>query len=161
MELMARTEDGRTFESSYKADVDTAENTLRAEEMIRGQLSKRSLHYAFSVGKIEYPGGRLPLLSASTLNSMRRLLASDLDALPCGRIPLANKERPLAPSFAESPLPLSLPLMRTKYCLKYELGLCPLKQGAAPTGELFLVNNGRRLSLGFDCKACEMTVNPS
>lgn len=161
VELMARTEDGRTFVSSYKADVDTAENTLRAEEMIRGQLSKRSLHYAFSVGKIEYPGGRLPLLSASTLNSMRRLLASDLDALPCGRIPLANKERPLAPSFAESPLPPSLPLMRTKYCLKYELGLCPLKQGAAPTGELFLVNNGRRLSLGFDCKACEMTVNPS
>ena len=49
--------------------------------------------------------------------------------------------------------------MRTRYCLKYELGLCPVHQGAKPTGPLYLVNNGRRLSLGFDCARCEMTVN--
>ena len=49
-------------------------------------------------------------------------------------------------------------LMRTRYCLKYELGLCPVHQGARPTGPLFLVNNGRRLALGFDCARCEMTV---
>jgi len=48
--------------------------------------------------------------------------------------------------------------MRTRYCIKYELGLCPVHQGAKPTGPLFLVNNGRRLALGFDCARCEMTV---
>ena len=49
----------------------------------------------------------------------------------------------------------------TRYCLKYELGLCPVHQGARPTGPLFLVNNGRCLALGFDCARCEMTVSAS
>ena len=49
-------------------------------------------------------------------------------------------------------------LMRTKYCIRYELGLCPVRQGAKDTGPLFLLNNGRRLALGFDCRTCEMTV---
>ena len=49
-------------------------------------------------------------------------------------------------------------LMRSKYCIKYELGLCPKHQGAKPTGDLFLVNNGRRFPLLFDCVACEMVV---
>ena len=50
-------------------------------------------------------------------------------------------------------------LLRSKYCIRYELGLCPKHQGAKPPQELFLVNNGRRLALRFDCAACEMTVN--
>ena len=49
-------------------------------------------------------------------------------------------------------------LMRTKYCIKYELDLCPKHQGAAQTGPLYLINNGRRLALRFDCSRCEMTV---
>ncbi|MBR5734239.1 MAG: hypothetical protein IKX79_01690, partial [Desulfovibrionaceae bacterium] len=53
------------------------------------------------------------------------------------------------------------PLMRTRYCIRYELGMCHRYQGAAPSGPLFLVNNGRRLALGFDCARCEMTVNKS
>ncbi len=52
-------------------------------------------------------------------------------------------------------------LMRTKYCIRYELGLCPKHQGARPGKPLFLLNNGRRLALHFDCKACEMTVTES
>jgi putative protease len=48
--------------------------------------------------------------------------------------------------------------MRSKYCIKYELGLCPVHQGAKQTGDLFLVNNSRRFPLLFDCKACEMAV---
>ena len=50
------------------------------------------------------------------------------------------------------------PLMRSKYCIRFELGLCPRFQRAKDTGPLFLLNNGRRLELGFDCRACEMTV---
>ena len=49
-------------------------------------------------------------------------------------------------------------LMRTKYCIKHELGLCPIHQGASPTGPLFLINNGRRFPLRFDCSRCEMAV---
>ena len=51
--------------------------------------------------------------------------------------------------------------MRSKYCVRYELGLCPKYQGATPPQELFLLNNGRRLALHFDCSACEMTVTPA
>ena len=50
-------------------------------------------------------------------------------------------------------------LLRTRYCIRYELGLCPVHQGARPTGPLFLLNNGRRLALTFDCRRCEMTVS--
>ncbi len=53
----------------------------------------------------------------------------------------------------------SASLMRSKYCIRYELGLCPKYQGAKPPQELFLLNNGRRLALRFDCAACEMTVH--
>jgi 23S rRNA 5-hydroxycytidine C2501 synthase len=44
-------------------------------------------------------------------------------------------------------------LMRTKYCIKHELGLCGKK-----TEQLYLINNGKRIGLHFDCKQCEMTL---
>ena len=50
-------------------------------------------------------------------------------------------------------------LMRSRYCIRYELGLCPIRQGVPESGPLYLRNNGRLLRLGFDCRHCEMTVN--
>ena len=49
-------------------------------------------------------------------------------------------------------------LMRTKYCIRHELGMCPVHQGAKGSAPLFLLNNGKRLALNFDCRNCEMTV---
>lgn len=55
-------------------------------------------------------------------------------------------------------------LMRTRYCVRNELGLCPGHSSAAGetgrknAGDLYLLNNGRRLTLHFDCSSCEMTV---
>ena len=49
-------------------------------------------------------------------------------------------------------------LMRTKYCIRYELGMCPVHQKASNTGPLFLLNNGQRFALHFDCRNCEMVV---
>ena len=49
-------------------------------------------------------------------------------------------------------------LMRTRYCIRYELGICPKHHGCRNSGPLFLLNNGQRFALNFDCKACEMTV---
>ena len=91
---------------------------------------------------------------------MRRLVAEDIDALPCRAIPLSA-------GLCAWPGPACEPtgsdaesgaLMRTRYCVRYELGLCPKYQGGRPPRELFLLNNGRRLALHFDCAACEMTV---
>ncbi|MBR5834657.1 MAG: U32 family peptidase [Bacteroidales bacterium] len=50
-------------------------------------------------------------------------------------------------------------LMRTKYCIRYELGMCPKHHGNRNTGDLFLLNNGQRFALHFDCRNCEMTVS--
>ena len=185
LELHAVTQDGREVLSPFHTDVETAENRERAEAMLREQLGKRSGAYHFSVGEllVETPGGNLPLLSAATLNAMRRLVAEDIDALPAhpqkdpvlrtdGHFSASHPHqqadlRTAGPSFAgPSPSfagltgesPADSTLMRSKYCVRYELGLCPKYQGAKPPQELFLVNNGRRLALHFDCAACEMTV---
>lgn len=50
-------------------------------------------------------------------------------------------------------------LMRCKYCIKYELGKCPLEGFKGEMNEpLWLVNGGRRFRLGFDCGKCEMVI---
>ena len=68
-------------------------------------------------------------------------------------------------------------LMRTKYCIRYELGLCPVHQAGRQHGRanhtsgmvnppipssrktnLYLTNNGKQYHLAFDCANCEMVV---
>ena len=55
---------------------------------------------------------------------------------------------------------IDIPLMTTKYCLRYELGQCLKNNCTDPDyrGELFLENNGKRFRLIFDCKKCQMQV---
>ena len=55
----------------------------------------------------------------------------------------------------------SAELMRTRYCIRYELGICPRYHKAKDSGPLFLLNNGQRFALYFDCRNCEMTVTES
>ena len=50
-------------------------------------------------------------------------------------------------------------LMRTRYCIRYELGICPKHHGCKETGPLYLLNNGQRFVLRFDCRNCEMTLS--
>ena len=55
-------------------------------------------------------------------------------------------------------------LMRTKYCLRYELGCCLKKstiERREKGGKLLLFNNGKSLELEFDCKKCEMVIKAS
>ena len=49
-------------------------------------------------------------------------------------------------------------LMFNKYCIKFELGICPVKQNATDTGALYLHVSGKKLKLHFDCKNCEMKI---
>ncbi len=49
-------------------------------------------------------------------------------------------------------------LMVTRYCIKYEIGICPSKQGGKQTGELYLRDNNNLYPLEFDCKNCIMKV---
>ena len=52
-------------------------------------------------------------------------------------------------------------LMRTRYCIRHELGICPRHHKAKDSGPLFLLNNGQRFALHFDCRNCEMTITGS
>ncbi|MCM1502152.1 MAG: U32 family peptidase [Bacteroidales bacterium] len=50
-------------------------------------------------------------------------------------------------------------LMRSRYCIRHELGLCPRYHHSKDSSPLYLMNNGRQLTLTFDCARCEMTVS--
>ena len=115
------------------------------------------------------PGGRgprrgpAPFLPVSALNALRRELAGQLEAQPC-RSRAAGNEIPSSTEdhsgYGQKISPLSRPqeLLRSKYCIRHELGLCLRDKATAHRGALYLVNNGRRLPLRFDCAACEMAV---
>ena len=182
----ATAEDGRTVTLPVPAPGDPARDEARMLDTVRAQLSKRTGHYAFTVEGVE-TGGPVPFLPVSFLNGIRRDLASALDDLPVTMQPLrAGVLRPhpvpsvltykdnVANSLAreiyrergaaemEDAYELThrpgVEYMRTKYCLRHELGLCPkLRPGTRPD-PLYLVNNGRRLRLSFDCQVCEMVV---
>ena len=160
----AVSEDGRTVTSTFNCDDEKAENTERMLEMLRSGLSKRSGIFSFKTEKItvQTPGETLPLLSASVINGIRRCLSEDISSLPCPKHTSLKQPRfKTTTNRDSSKTPGGKELMRSKYCIKYELGLCTVHQGAADPGRLFLVNNGRKFALGFDCARCEMTVSPA
>jgi hypothetical protein len=50
-------------------------------------------------------------------------------------------------------------VMSTRYCVRYELNLCPKHAKHATNDPLFLRDaEGNRLELRFDCARCEMQV---
>ncbi len=184
--VTAGTEDGREASVVVPAPFEAARDAARMLETVRAQLSKRSGIYAFSVAGVEADGA-IPFMSAAFLNGIRRDLAAALDAQPVRMQPLrvgAVRPNPapealtykdnIANSVAreiyrergsaviEDAFELThregAEYMRTKYCLRHELGLCPKQMPGVRPEPLFLRNNGRRLRLDFDCAACEMTV---
>ena len=101
--------------------------------------------------------GPVPFLAASALNGARRELAAKLDALPVHALPLRRGVKDPHSTFCLE-YASNGELMRSKYCVRHQLGLCP-KQGKARSAQpLFLVNGKERLRLDFHCSVCEMTV---
>lgn len=161
VEANAASQDGRNVAVSHSLAADLANNRERTLQMIASQLSKRSGHYIFEMEKTEVltSESSLPLMSASFLNGIRRELSDKLDNEPCRSKPLPTGQK-CGGKIQLPPNQDSNELMRSRYCIRYELGMCPRLQGAPDSGRLFLVNNGRRFALGFDCTRCEMTVTP-
>ncbi len=165
---------------------DMAKNPERTLSMWTTQMSKTGGIFAFRPGRLRSADGTLPLLTASAMNSIRNDLAAELSALPCGErkagleksLKKSSKGRRLtykdniANKLAEkiyeaSGFTVTEPayeitrragaeLMRSKYCLRREMGLCG--GGGRPAGPMFLTNNGRRLKVTFDCHVCEMII---
>ena len=128
-------------------------------------------------------------MTAAFLNGIRRSLAQELDALPVNALPLYKGQKDAsvgcAPSLsykeniansqsrslyvqrgaleAEPAYELThregAELMRSKYCVRHELGLCPRQNKSNKAEPLFLRNGKKRLRLDFHCDVCEMTVS--
>ena len=177
--LVAETEDGRRA-SVPLPEGEPADNQERMAALLQTQLSKKTGIYQFRFCAQNIPS--LPLLPAARLNALRRDLAEALDQDPCRQRPLpegrktetgpgcapytykANVSNSLAavryggePAYEQTHR-TDAELMRTRYCVRYELGLCPRHHGSGTNAPLFLTNQGRRLQLTFDCARCEMTV---
>ena len=182
----AVTEDGRTAVVSGEMAADPARDPERMLDTVRTQLSKRTGNYSFAVTGVESDPS-VPFVPVSFLNGIRRSLAERLDVLPVRMQPLRegfidpvpapetlsykdNVANSLARALyrergateMEDAYELThregIEYMRTKYCLRHELGICPKQRPGTRPDPLYLRNNGRRLRLDFDCRACEMTV---
>ena len=204
--VKAESEDGRVVEFDVDGGEQEATNRERMEAMFHSQIEKATGIYSFILSSLDSSGsaGKLPFMSASAINGIRREIAQRLDQMECGNCHPEHSEG----SVAEEPVLYSesidyksnisnrvtreilqelgakeiedafelthrqgAELMRSKYCIRHELGLC-LKDSSTSgpssgsgqalrmtKGNLFLVNNGRRYRLGFDCARCEMTVS--
>ena len=179
--LVAETEDGRRVSVPFP-EGEKADNQDRMAAILQTQLSKKTGLYQFRF--TPQATLSLPLLPAARLNALRRALAEALDREPCRCRPLpegrktgtetgcnpytykANVSNSLAskryggpgePAYEQTHR-TDAELMRTRYCVRYELGLCPKHHGSGTNAPLFLTNQGRRLQLSFDCARCEMTV---
>ena len=202
--VSVRSEDGRFAEKEYRGIwQEFASNIGRMESMISSQLSKTSGIYSFSVSDIVHDG-TLPLLSSAVLNSIRNELPSLLDrdsdsnnVIPDNTSAILNGVKELdyksnvanrlaQKLYSDAGFKVSeqayelthrdgVELMRTKYCIRHELGMCPKhpsaknyrpgllgkstekgsNTGAAP---LYLMNNGQKFTVVFDCNNCEMII---
>lgn len=184
--VTAVSEDGRKVTREFHAGTDSARDRSRMLEIIHGQLSKRSGHYSFEVTELQ-ASGTVPFMAASFLNGIRRDIAGELDGMPVNAIALKagamssaaspetlsykanvanSRDRALYASRGAAQIEDAYEithregaeLMRSKYCVRHELGLCP-RQGKYKPEPLYLLNAGKRLRLDFHCAECEMTVS--
>ena len=168
--VTAVTEDGFRVEKRFADEAAVAEKPDMALDNLRRQLGKHTGPFAFSVGTVLADPVRF--YPAAFLNGIRRELAAQLQALleNCPRNVVPHEPRPGAATFNRSTLDVPEELMRSRYCIRWELGLCPrcpVKPGMTPgvtpdliggPGPLYLVNQKNRLRLDFDCARCEMIV---
>jgi putative protease len=176
----AESESGVEASVEKQVDASPARNSALARDSVYRQLSKRSGHYNFVVK--EYITDNELFFSASFLNGIRRDLAAELEKNdtppPVGahlkkaryhkssadyRENIANSRAAelylesgvddISMAFELQP-PDEAELMRCKYCVKAQLDLC----GAELQEPLWLVNNGTRYRVEFDCKNCEMVI---
>ncbi len=189
IEIKAVSQDGREVSVCLDAPRDMARDPERMLQTLRQQLSKRGSVYSFAVESLE--AEKVPFMTAAFLNGIRRDIAERLDTMPVNALPLRKTVPDMsvtAPSRlsykanAANSMDMELyssrgakeiekayelthrsgvELMRSRYCVRHQLGMCPKQKPGTLPEPLVLVNNGRRFRLVFHCATCEMTVEDS
>lgn len=172
----------------YTFDIEgiVAKNPSLAQSTIIGQLEKSAAPFAFKVIDIQRDSDVEYLYKVAALNEIRRYLSArllaELSKLSNSQLATASCPDAYINEMSISWPGGDIPLMQTKYCLRYELGICPknhsnnhLNNGylsdnkavtptriSLPTSSQFYLRNGRnRLALAFDCQNCQMLIKPT
>ena len=148
---------GVSVERRFADEAPPAEKPSQALESLRRQLGKSSGPFHFVLESVVADPVRF--YPASFLNGIRRALADELDArlMERPRVEVPHEPRPGAGARNLSTLDIPDVLLRSRYCIRWETGLCPRQHPDRPPREpLWLVNGKNRLRLHFDCAACEM-----
>ena len=186
VEITALSQDGREVSVRVEAPAEPARDRERMLQTVRQQLSKHSSVYSFYVGEVS--ARSVPFMNAAFLNGIRRDIAERLDAMPVKALPLrktapeasvsgpaeltykanvansadrsiyASRGAKIMEDAYELTHRHGAELMRSRYCVRHQMGLCPKQKPGNAAEPLYLVNNGRRLRLKFHCGTCEMTV---
>ena len=185
--LNACDEDNNTVSFTFETKKENAENSEKAAENIKNQLSKlgntdfymrsfrllwedacffipnsllsdwrrkiveelsakRAENYLFVRKKIEPSTHPYPTRELSYLGNVHNEKAKDFY--------MQHNVTQIATSFEKGKI-ANVPLMFTKHCLKYSLGLCGRNDIYEP---LFLISRNEKLRLNFDCTLCEMQL---
>ncbi|MBN1989825.1 MAG: U32 family peptidase [Bacteroidales bacterium] len=150
---------GDTIYSIERVDIACPEipfipiSTLNAirRELLANHTDTRIKNHPRKEVKLEQNTAPLPNKLTSYKDNISNSLAEQFYA----RHGAANTSK--AFELSKSSLPNSLTLMTTRYCIKYELGICPTHQNGKPQ-TLFLRDNNAIYPLQFDCKQCVMLV---
>ena len=190
--VTALTEEGVTVESVFDDTASIAEKPETALENLHRQLGRHTGPFAFALRSVDADPVRF--YPAAFLNGIRRDLAAALQerletsrpgAASHSRQPVSVQHIPVPGASAHNVSTLDIPaeLLRSRYCIRWEQGLCPKRcpvkpgmaqpaatpgmadtchprpdQGAESAPSLYLVNQKNRLKLVFDCARCEMAV---
>ena len=173
-----------SVERRFADDAPLAEKPEAALDSLRRQLGKHTGPFAFAVRSLTAEPVRF--YPAAFLNGIRRDLAAALESALVSRPRpvVSHAPQPGAGAFNRSTLGIPAELLRSRYCIRRELGLCErcrvkpgmteavkpgMTEAVTPnvtpgpdreSGPLWLVNQGRRLRLQFDCAHCEMVISP-
>ena len=183
MTVVTATSQGVTVEKRFIDEAPLAEKPEVALDSLRRQLSKNTGPFDFALGSIDADPVRF--YPAAFLNSIRRDLAATLQDRLESRRPSPSPHTPIPGAGDHNVSTLDIPaeLLRTRYCIRWELGLCPKRcpvtsgmtqelvmpgmidkrhsrpdRGSDLAQPLYLVNQKKRLRLVFDCARCEMAI---
>ena len=184
---VARSEDGRSVEGTLGEGAGLSDNSENMRRTLLTQLAKSAGHYLFSAEmapadmlpflpvsavnafrrelaeKLDsIPCRCLPLRGGTPSGTVRYYAEAvtykdNIANRVAGRLMSFAGARDVEPAYELTHRP-GAELMRTRYCIRYQFGRCPLHHRQSWPSRLFLNNNGKRFELGFDCRNCEMTV---
>ena len=123
--VVSASSQGISVERRFSDDAPLAEKPDVALESLRRQMGKHTGPFAFALRNVTAEPVRF--YPAAFLNQIRRDLAAELQAQLEARphTATAHTPRPGAGALNRSTLGIPAELLRSRYCIRWELGLCP------------------------------------